>query len=210
MNRNYLFAGTLSTIANISPHVIQRHFWAWEHRSIGANIGIDCGLLFCKILGFWCCHSKMVITNLRTWMWFTIFLSVVFLFETKSYSYAITQEITVPIMFALCRLCYCFKNVFSSIRYCIGKTMHMKTVYGAVRGGEWRRKMKKMGMVKNQGMCTFSILRRVVHLENSPDRNYFAAEVRNHAYYTVEFNKLAEVSINTRLHHSSHILSLLF
>jgi len=34
--------------------------------------------------------------------------------------------------------------------------------------------------------------------ENSPDRNYFAAEARNRPYYTVEINKLAEVSINTR------------
>jgi len=50
MNRNYLFAGTLPTTATMSPHVIQRHLWAWEHRYIGANIGIDCGLLFCKIL----------------------------------------------------------------------------------------------------------------------------------------------------------------
>jgi len=62
------------------------------------------------------------------------FLVCSFLFETRSYSYAIKQEVTVPIMVTLCRLCYSFKNVFSSIRYCIGKTMHMKTVYGAVRG----------------------------------------------------------------------------
>ena len=63
------------------------------------------------------------------------FLVCSFLFETRSYSYAITKGITVPIIVILCRLCYCFKKtVFSSIRYCIGKTMHMKTVYGAVRG----------------------------------------------------------------------------
>jgi hypothetical protein len=55
--------------------------------------------------------------------------------------------------------------------------------------------MKKMGMVKNQGMCTFSILHRLSSAlfwdiyENNPDRNYFAAEARNHAYYTVEINK---------------------
>jgi len=36
---------------------------AWEHRSIGANIGFDFGPLFGKVLGFWCCRSKMVITN---------------------------------------------------------------------------------------------------------------------------------------------------
>ena len=40
------------------------------------------------------------------------FLVCSFLFETRSYSYAITQEITVPIMVTLCRLCYCFKKRF--------------------------------------------------------------------------------------------------
>jgi hypothetical protein len=34
--------------------------------------------------------------------------------------------------------------------------------------------------------------------EKSPDRNYFAAEARNHACYTVEINKVAEVSITLR------------
>jgi len=57
--------------------------------------------------------------------------------------------------------------------------------------------MKKMAMVKNQGMCTVSILHTVssAHLwgiyEKSPDRNYFAAEARNHAYCTVKINMLA-------------------
>ena len=62
------------------------------------------------------------------------FLICSFLFETRGWNYAIKQEVTVPVMVTRFRLCYSFKNVFSSIRYCIGKTMHMKTVYGAVRG----------------------------------------------------------------------------
>jgi len=37
----------------------------------------------------------------------------------------------------------------------------MKTLYGAVRGEDWSRKMKKMAMVKNQGMCTISNLHRL-------------------------------------------------
>jgi len=44
--------------------------------------------------------------------------------------------------------------------------------------------------------------------EKSPDRNYFAAEAKNHTYYTVEINKLAEVSI--ALGYITLILSLLF
>ena len=56
-----------------------------------------------------------------------------FLFQTRSWSYAIKQEVTVPITVTLFRLCYSFKTVFSSFRYCIGKEMHMKTVYGDVR-----------------------------------------------------------------------------
>ena len=39
--------------------------------------------------------------------------------------------------------------------------MHMKTVYGAVRGEDRRRKMKKIAMVKNQGICKVSNLRRM-------------------------------------------------
>ena len=60
----------------------------------------------------------------------------------------------MPVMVTHFRLYYRFKNFFSSIRYCIGKTMHMKRVYGAVRGEDGRRKMKRMAMVKIQGMCT--------------------------------------------------------
>jgi len=62
------------------------------------------------------------------------FLICSFLFETRSWSYAIKRDVTVPIIVTLLRLCYSFRNVFSSIRYCIGKKMYMKTVYGAVRG----------------------------------------------------------------------------
>jgi len=39
--------------------------------------------------------------------------------------------------------------------------MHMKTVYGAVRGEDSSRKMKKMAMVKNKGMCTILNLHRL-------------------------------------------------
>ena len=62
------------------------------------------------------------------------FLICSFLFETRSWNYAIKQEVTVLVTVTHFRLCYTFKNPFSSIRYCIGKTMHMKAVYGAVRG----------------------------------------------------------------------------
>lgn len=182
------------------PIVIEKHLWTWVHRFIVANIGIDNGSWFSKILGFWHCDSKMVNTNLRTWIWFIISLSVVFCLRTRSYSYAITQEIIVPIMVKLCRLCYCFKNVFSSIRYCIGKTVHMKTVYGAVLGEDWRRRMKKTAMVKNQGICIVSILHRLWDLRSSGiyTRRAKIAITSRHkpeiTHITVDINKLAEVS----------------
>jgi len=36
----------------------------------------------------------------------------------------------------------------------------MKTVYEAVRGEDWSRKMKKMAMLKNHSVCTVSNLHR--------------------------------------------------
>jgi hypothetical protein len=93
-------------------------------------------------------------------MWFIISLSVVFVWDkelllcNKTGCYVAKYGYTF-------RVCYSSKNYFSSIHYCRRKKMHMKAVYGAVRGEDWSRKNKKMAMVKDQGMCTISNLHRL-------------------------------------------------
>jgi hypothetical protein len=93
-------------------------------------------------------------------MWFIISLTVVFVWDKELLLCNKTGVYVANYGYTF-RLCYSFKTFFSSNRYCIGKKMHMKTVYGDVRGEDSSRKMKKMAMVKNQGMWTISNLHRM-------------------------------------------------
>ena len=148
-------------------------------------------------------------------MWFIISLSVVFVWDkelllcNKTGGYVANYGYTF-------RLCYSFKTFFCSIRYCIGKKMHVKTVYGTLRGEDSSRKMNKMAMVKNQGMCTILNLHRLWNLRSCGIYTR-RAQIETASQRKPEITHIAQSNLTTRinkyetrLHHPSHILSLLF